>query len=395
MCYKNEYQKRAHGEVEQIFRELLPEAGLHVREEQIRLCHEMLDALMKNEITLCDAGVGIGKTYAYLTACILMRKYSVLHSGYSGCDRRSVVVSTSSIALQKAIIEEYVPFLSDVRRSALAILYYLEYIHEKKKELTDVYQMPYVEQTNHFVEFLYWLKAGKHTRDKNHRSPNNGTCNAYLRDVFRFYLFIEEEYQQFGELKVLSYNYFVAVDAVGVKKSIRSKSFKGYLKEEEHKARAAKKDEIVEILKACTNIRDRLLMLLLAETGYRIGEILGIDYSKDIDYQNHIIRVYFREDNENGARAKNAEYRSAKISKDTFGFLNLYIAEYRKLLQHQTSLFVNISGDNIGKPMNVEAVYSMLKRMDKKNTFCSIPLRSCNRKECGNGTVSEQHGLEF
>ena len=81
MCYKNEYQKRAHGEVEQIFRELLPEAGLHVREEQIRLCHEMLDALMKNEITLCDAGVGIGKTYAYLTACILMRKYSVLHSG--------------------------------------------------------------------------------------------------------------------------------------------------------------------------------------------------------------------------------------------------------------------------------------------------------------------------
>ena len=96
--------------MEQIFRELLPKAGLHVREEQIRLCHEMLDALMKNEITLCDAGVGIGKTYAYLTACILMRKYSVLHSGYSGCDRRPVVVSTSSIALQKAIIEEYVPF---------------------------------------------------------------------------------------------------------------------------------------------------------------------------------------------------------------------------------------------------------------------------------------------
>lgn len=51
MCYKNEYQKRAHGEVERIFRELLPEVGLHVREEQIRLCHEMLDALMKNEIT--------------------------------------------------------------------------------------------------------------------------------------------------------------------------------------------------------------------------------------------------------------------------------------------------------------------------------------------------------
>lgn len=134
MCYKNEYQKRAHGEVEQIFRELLPEAGLHVREEQIRLCHEMLDALMKNEITLCDAGVGIGKTYAYLVACILMRKYSVLHSGYTGCDRRSVVISTSSIALQKAIIEEYVPFLSDVLLEAGLLQGELKAVVRKGKE---------------------------------------------------------------------------------------------------------------------------------------------------------------------------------------------------------------------------------------------------------------------
>ncbi|NSG43440.1 hypothetical protein [Coprococcus comes] len=42
MFYKVEYQKRAHQEVEKIFRVLLPEQGLAVREEQIRLCHEML-----------------------------------------------------------------------------------------------------------------------------------------------------------------------------------------------------------------------------------------------------------------------------------------------------------------------------------------------------------------
>ena len=57
-----------------------------------------------------------------------------------------------------------------IRRSALSILYYLEYIHEKEQELIDIYQMPYVEQTEHFVKFLYWLKAGKHTQDENHRS---------------------------------------------------------------------------------------------------------------------------------------------------------------------------------------------------------------------------------
>ena len=114
MFYKVEYQKRAHQEVEKIFRVLLPEQELAVREEQIRLCHEMLDTLLGERITLCDAGVGIGKTYAYLVACVLMRKYSILMERNSLPKQHPVVVSTSSIALQKAILSEYVPFLSRV-----------------------------------------------------------------------------------------------------------------------------------------------------------------------------------------------------------------------------------------------------------------------------------------
>ena len=114
MFYKVEYQKRAHQEVEKIFRVLLPEQGLAVREEQIRLCHEMLDTLLGERIALCDAGVGIGKTYAYLVACVLMRKYSILMERNSLPKQHPVVVSTSSIALQTAILSEYVPFLSRV-----------------------------------------------------------------------------------------------------------------------------------------------------------------------------------------------------------------------------------------------------------------------------------------
>lgn len=114
MFYKVEYQKRAHQEVEKIFRVLLPEQGLAVREEQIRLCHEMLDTLLGERIALCDAVVGIGKTYAYLVACVLMRKYSILMERNSLPKQHPVVVSTSSIALQKAILSEYVPFLSRV-----------------------------------------------------------------------------------------------------------------------------------------------------------------------------------------------------------------------------------------------------------------------------------------
>ena len=104
--------EQAHAEVERIFRVILPESGLTVRKEQILLCHDMLDGLLHNTISLCDAGVGIGKTYAYLVACILAQKYSL-------CLNRPIVISTSSVALQDAIIGEYLPFLSNVLLSGL------------------------------------------------------------------------------------------------------------------------------------------------------------------------------------------------------------------------------------------------------------------------------------
>lgn len=106
------YQIKAHDEAEEIFRKILPETGMNVREEQIQLCHIMLDALLNRKIALCDAGVGIGKTYAYLSACIIMQKYAA--GPFKMAKSDPIVISTSSISLQKAIIEEYIPFLSRV-----------------------------------------------------------------------------------------------------------------------------------------------------------------------------------------------------------------------------------------------------------------------------------------
>lgn len=134
MFYKVEYQKRAHQEIEKIFRVLLTEQGLTVREEQIRLCHEMLDTLLEKKIALCDAGVGIGKTYAYLVACVLMRKYSVLMRKFESVEQRPVVISTSSIALQKALRSEYIPFLSRVLMNQGIIQAPLRAVVRKGKE---------------------------------------------------------------------------------------------------------------------------------------------------------------------------------------------------------------------------------------------------------------------
>ena len=98
----------SHHIAEQIFREILPRHGMAVREEQIALCHEVLDTLYNKEISLCEAGVGIGKTLAYLVACILWQMHRPNQL------KMPVVISTSSVALQDAILTEYLPDLSAV-----------------------------------------------------------------------------------------------------------------------------------------------------------------------------------------------------------------------------------------------------------------------------------------
>ena len=131
---RTHYQRKAHQEIDYIFLTLLPREGLSIREEQVKLSHEMLNALMDGKIALCDAGVGIGKTYAYLVACILMRRYSAaLHQSYF-CDHRPIVISTSSIALQEAILKEYLPFLSNVFLKAGLIESSLKAVVRKGKE---------------------------------------------------------------------------------------------------------------------------------------------------------------------------------------------------------------------------------------------------------------------
>ena len=98
----------SHHIAEQIFRDILPRHGMAVREEQIALCHEVLDTLYNKEISLCEAGVGIGKTLAYLVACILWQMHRPNQL------KMPVVISTSSVALQDAILNEYLPDLSAV-----------------------------------------------------------------------------------------------------------------------------------------------------------------------------------------------------------------------------------------------------------------------------------------
>ncbi|MDO4276630.1 MAG: tyrosine-type recombinase/integrase [Eubacteriales bacterium] len=259
------------------------------------------------------------------------------------------------------------------RRSAFAISYYLNYMEKCELKLEDVFQMKYSKQHEHFTDFLLWLKTGEHSIEKYKKLPSNETCNAYLKEVFQFYTFIDRE-EEYGQgLKVLSDGQFIVRDSVGVRRTLNRKHFHGYLKENGHIGKTIEQDKIVTLLQACTNCRDQVLLLLLAETGFRIGELLGIRYEHDIDYENHYLIVNFRDDNENGARAKNAEFRKAKVSQDTFDILMAYFRQYEDLITGQEYLFVNIAGDYKGEPFRLSGVYSMLKCLEKKTGIKASP----------------------
>ena len=99
-------RQKAHSMIDHIFKDLFPAQGMAERSEQIKLSHRMLDAMLNGGIALCDAGTGIGKTYAYLTAAAAASRFG------AGSSHRPIIISTSSIALQNAVQTEYLPLLS-------------------------------------------------------------------------------------------------------------------------------------------------------------------------------------------------------------------------------------------------------------------------------------------
>lgn len=99
-------RQKAHAMIDHIFKDLLPAQGMAERSEQIKLSHRMLDTMLNGSIALCDAGTGIGKTYAYLAAAAAASRFG------AGLSRRPIIISTSSIALQNAVQTEYLPLLS-------------------------------------------------------------------------------------------------------------------------------------------------------------------------------------------------------------------------------------------------------------------------------------------
>jgi len=257
------------------------------------------------------------------------------------------------------------------RRIAYGLCYYMAYLQETGNKATEVLMMSYFDQNAHFTGFLNWIVEGRH----NDRTalPNNNTANQYLQSVFGFYEFLLIDGDTKGDIKVLEERGIGYSGTAGVRFCRNIKSFKGYLPKEEHVGRITDKDSLEKLLEASDSLRNKLIIILIAETGFRINELLGVRYTKDIDYEKKTIKVKFREDNKNEARAKNAEEREARISNETFEILNYYLSEYRHLLNKTKYLFVVTQGRTKGEPLTANAVYSALGVLERRTGIKVTP----------------------
>lgn len=276
------------------------------------------------------------------------------------------------------IINEYLEYKKNtyaspnsIRRCAYSLCYYLRFLEREELEVISIIALSYKEQHEHFAAFLQYVKAGEHFEGI--RNRKNVTCNMYLGDVLRYYQYLSVQYENYGELKVLKDRSMTIHNNMGVSKKITGKTFRGYLVNDKTQGDSIAEENLKKLIDACTNIRDKLLLMMFAETGFRLGEILGIDYLSDIDYENRAIRVVARENNLNFARAKNNERRKGYISEETYQLLMMYMMKYKSQIEKGTNLFVVIRGSEAGSPLKESAIYSMLRRLEKKTGIKTHP----------------------
>jgi len=119
-------------------------------------------------------------------------------------------------------------------------------------------------------------------------------------------------------------------------------------------------DQIVAILAACGHLRDRFLFSLLAETGMRVGQALGLRHC-DFVSRDRLVRIVPRTDNANGARAKS---RTVSVIPVSTPLVRLY-SEYMHVEFDVDSdyVFVNLFGGRVGRPLTYAAVHELVGRI--------------------------------
>ena len=133
--------------------------------------------------------------------------------------------------------------------------------------------------------------------------------------------------------------------------------------------RALSQDQVATVLSACDHLRDRLLFSVLAGSGMRIGEALGLRH-EDIDTAASVVRVRHRR-NANNARAKTGD-RDIPVQPALVRMFADYLFEEYGALDCDY-VFVNLWSGPVGKPITYAGVMDLVARLRGRTGFHFTP----------------------
>jgi integrase len=120
-------------------------------------------------------------------------------------------------------------------------------------------------------------------------------------------------------------------------------------------------EQILALLAACGRLRDRFFLALLAETGMRAGQALGLRHS-DFVSRDREVHVVPRDDNANGARAKTRSVHVLPVSTALVRLYSEYMhTEYGALASDY--VFVNLWAEPKGQALSYSAVADFVSRV--------------------------------
>ena len=125
-------------------------------------------------------------------------------------------------------------------------------------------------------------------------------------------------------------------------------------------------EQVRAVIGAQDRLRDRFLFGLLALTGMRVGQALGLRHG-DFVTQERRIEIVAREDNANGARSKGGE-GSVPVTGGLVRCYSDYMHEEYGALDSDY-IFVNLWGGQVGRAMSYANVDELVRRTRRRVGF--------------------------
>jgi integrase/recombinase XerD len=301
----------------------------------------------------------------------------------SGGDRRYVLVDDEGELVIPAV--RYLKHLDQrgyarntLRSYAHMLKLYFEYVKQRGLD----YRNPTLDDIGVFV---HWLKLPSGSlkvlpAQSAEQARSNRTINLALTVVTGLYDYLwrvddvsdrladrTTVYSPAQASRYKSFLYHIAAQQPVAKKLFKQKEPK------KGRPKTISKEQVRQLMDACANQRDRLLLWLLYESAIRVGELLAL-WVEDIDVATCQLSIHDRGPLANDAEIKTtSSERKVEVSEELINAMISYIGIAHTFEVETNHLFLKLRGANKGQPMTYDEVNSLFRRLKGKTGLDVTP----------------------